>query len=775
MAVCLLLIQLMSFHFHFEDFHTNRDHIYRIASMEEKEPSIGRLWASAPLALYSKVKEQLHQDEQILPIFKISDITAMEVNGQIARMDHVIFTYPEFFDFFTYSLIKGNPKDLGQPQTIFLVESEAQRLYGNEDPIGKLIQVNKDSLLYTVRGIIADPPQNSHILFNAIGSLQNYRFRYYGEWTLFEQFMTNDWNRPIGHIYVMSKQPNIVDRLNKYLKYVENTFHEQNSRYSFFVQHIKDIHISSKDYMINEIGENTIPWYIPVIAIVTGILLIAAALFNYINLTLARSLTRIKEIGVRKVAGADHWQIRGQIMTETIVLSLISFLVAITLLQFLIPLFFESGLPRQIFQLDQRKSIYLLFIGFAVLIGLIGGIFPALFYSKLKPISILRGIENVKIFSRLGLRKTLIVFQFSLSLILFSSGLLVYAQLNHLANKDYGFNIQDILTFTLPEGYLDAAAEVLNQFPEVQSISLANNVPGVGNYFDRQVISLDLKNTMTFTYVSFDEHFIPTMDLTLIAGKNFEPHHSSIPFQQVILDRTATEKIGFKDPSDAVGQRIQYKNYIGEILNPIVIGVVENFFSDKVGQPNKPTLILYNPEHFQHALLSIVSDKPSQLISQIQSVWDQRFPTYGITPRMLEELVVKQYATLSIMTNLVGFTSILVTLIACLGLLGIAVFTIQQKRKEMSIRKILGANITQIGYLLSKGFLSLMFISSLIAIPIIYFGNQLWLETYAFRIHSEWWIISISILIMFSGIILTIFPQVYKTAVVNPAEILRDE
>ena len=782
MAVCFLFIQLLGFHLRFDNFHERGEEIYRISTYLPEADFFGRFYANVPLALLPHLEPHLSDSEKLLPIAaeNMRIKRENEASAEEFRLYRTLRTTSAFFDFFSFHIITGNATDLNEPRNLFLIKSEAEKIFGTENPVGKSVWIGSDSAYYTVKGILADPPENSHVSFKAIASLDGYRYYSGNEWLEYLPSTVGKWDWRNGYIYILSPHSDTQEKLMAALPQVLETHYnpkEGAEKFSFKVQKMADIHMNhvpGAQIVNQELANNMMPWFVPYVGFFIGFLVIASALFNYTNLTLARSLTRFKEMGIRKVVGASKWQIRGQIITETVVLSLIALLVALTFLQFLIPLFYESGLPQHVFQLDESFEVYVVFVLFAVLVGLVGGFFPSFFYAKIPPIAILRGIENLKVFSRLGLRKTLIIIQFALSLVWFSSGALLYAQIMYLGGKDQGFAIEDIYTMWIKNDKKDLIKEVLSQHPAVQNIALSNHNPGNGSNWTQAVWLPGREDTLKLNYMSADPAFIPLMKIKMLAGQNFEDGNPDQNKSFVILNQLGCEMLGLGTPLEALNQNLSVYDANGNILTLIVKGVVDNFISGDVTELPRPLMIRYEPEEFYAAQLHIISQQPGKTITELKESWNSQYPSAPININFMDEIIASNYNGLYIILRIVSFTALLATLIACLGLLGMVVYAAQNRIREMGIRKILGASVRQLTLLLTKGFVWLLLIAALLSAPVIYFLNQLWLTSFAFRIHSEVWVILGSIVVMLVIGLMTILPMMHKTATVNPAEVLRD-
>ncbi|MEL6671196.1 MAG: FtsX-like permease family protein [Bacteroidota bacterium] len=778
MGVCFLLIQLMGFHLRFDRFHEKKDQLYRIGSYDlSTEDWFNNYYATLPLALQPHLEAHLKEGEVMLPIIHMGgEVVVREDSTDEERyVGDVLMSNAQFFDIFSFPLVKGDPSDLSKPYHIFLTEDNAKSLFGEEDPIGKAIWSGHDSTYYRVSGIVKDLPKQSHIQFDAIASIGGYRVRTPDGRIDYLQMAYKDWDWRSGYLYFYSPDPGFEDRLHAAIPSIQQVHFDGEEKMKFHVQQMADVHLigAPQSHFTKREIYNPFPWFIPYIALFIGLLVIGSALFNYINLTLARSFTRLKEMGVRKVVGASKRQIQFQLICESMVLAFFAFLVALTLLQFLIPLFYESGLPENIFLLDESPDIFLWFVLFAILAGLVGGFFPALFYGRIKPIIILRGMENNKLLAKIGWRKALIVLQFGLSIIWFASGALLFGQVRYLVTKDHGFTPENQVIVPINPEDVPKARSMVTEFPELTEICFSSSTPGSAARADWQSWRPGTEDTVNLFFMSADQAFIPQMGIEMMAGKNFPEELSGQSQSFAILSRLAVRDMHFDTPEDAIGQPIMLIEGDSSYMLT-VIGVVKDFHNKEITMPPSPVVMVYQPKRFYNALVKAETENPGELLGKIFSYWNEgRKRYYGV--RYLDEKIAQSYIAMSVILNVVGFVALLSTIIACLGLLGMAVFTVQHRTKEMGIRRVLGASFGQLSYQLSRNFLSLLLISIVVALPVVYFLNEIWLSQITYRLPYSGVVIGASALIMLMTGLATILPMTIKVARTNPADVLRDE
>ena len=791
MATCLLIILLIYSQKQMDGFHEKRDRIVRVLSVEES-----RSFASTPLPLGKVLSENyphLVEDAvQIKSSFVGGDVVYGENRIPLAGR----YTDDRFFSIFDFNLIGTNPKTaLKAPFSIVLTKESAKKLFGDTPPIGKSVKLNdvglntmgiailptenKETLLgdFVVTGIM-DNSLPSHLQFDFLVSMstmpalvnQGKSKAVFGDWK----------NYFDAYLYLLLKEGVSETDLNQILNEVAKEEYSafEDTAITFAPEKLAQISLST-------FHQNPISLRIPVEVIYVlsflGIIVLFSACFNYVNLSFARSLTRSKEIGVRKTMGAKRFQVFVQFVLESIVIGLVSLAVALGLLQVLSRVFLGLWV-NQFLILDFRldMALFLIFVLFSVIVGLIAGVLPASFLSSFSPVKALRSSKNVLLEKGRGLhlRKGLVVLQFCVSLLFITTTLVIFSQLNYLLKKEYGFDQNHIINVQLQGVDYKTLADELSKMPSIQSISASSFVPGTGGYSgDVQIknrFSKD-KTTIASSFISVDQNFITNLKIPLRAGTNFPSKMPMGNEEYVILNEAAATLLGYTKPEEAVGETL----LLGENQNPVkVIGLTVNFIYDLLTEadPKDPLVLRYLPNEFAYLnIRHMPTASTTSMLSLIDQKWKELDKVHSLKHTIYKEELNATNAIFSDVIYILGFISFLAITISTLGLLGIAAFTAESKKKEISIRKVHGAKAKNITFLLSKGFLSLFIIAVLVTIPLSYFVNSLWLEEFAYKINLSPWVFILGVGIMFTSGFGTILSQTLSAANENLLKRLKEE
>ncbi|WP_273568236.1 ABC transporter permease [Maribacter halichondriae] len=790
MATCLLIILLVYGQKKVDDFHEKQDRIVRVLSMDDASS-----WASTPLPLASAlVQEYPHVVEDAVRV------KSSFVGGDVVYGDRRIplagrYVDENFFKLFDFPLIGGNIENvLEAPFSIVLTKESAEKLFGSENPIGKSVKLNdiglntldidllptenEETLLgdFTVTGVV-DTALPSHIQFEFLVSMATVP-------ALIKQGKSeavfDDWNSYFdSYLYILLKEGKTEKDLAPILADISKERYAAN----------EDINISFATEQLSEITpgaihQNPISLRMPIEAIYflsfLGLVVLFSACFNYVNLSFARSLTRSKEIGVRKTMGAARYQVFIQFIIESILISLISLVLAIGMLQILSAVFLDLWINQfLILDLTPDVVLFLLFVGFSILVGCLAGLLPASFLSSFTPIITLRNSSGIKLGKgkRLSLKKGLVLAQFCASLFFIITTLLIFSQLNYLLDKEYGFDEGHIINVKLQGMEYETLANEFKQNPAVQNISASTFIPGTGGYSGNTQVSTSKmsKSELTASIIGVDQNFIPNLKLQLLAGDNFPRSVPKSEETMVVVNEAVARLLGYEEPKNIVGETI----LIGEDKKALqVIGLTENFIFDLLTEADKdePLLMRYLPAEFAYMNVRFHSaSNVNALLSFMEERWKKLDKVHSFKYDIYED---ELKATNSIFTDIIyilGFISFLAITIASLGLLGVAAFTAESKKKEIGIRKVHGAKIRNIALSLSNGYLWLFVFAILITVPVAYFANTIWLEEFSYHVDFSIWIILIGIGIMFIIGSSTVLSQTFRAAIANPVESLWDE
>ncbi|MCH8960781.1 MAG: FtsX-like permease family protein, partial [Bacteroidetes bacterium] len=568
-----------------------------------------------------------------------------------------------------------------------------------------------------------------------------------------------------------AKLPGFVEQ------HVPPRFWPQGAEVRAFLQPLSAIHLHS--HLENEIEANGDASVVYIfLAIAVFILLIACV--NFMNLATARSASRAKEVGMRKVAGAQRGHLMQQFLGESVLLALLALGVAIVLVIFSLSTF-GSLAGKTITLADLFAPLFvLMLIGVAVVVGLLAGSYPAFFLSAFRPVAVLKGELRAGAGGGTWLRKGLIVFQFGISLILIISTGIVYTQMEYARNKKLGFDKEHVVVVELTDPnasrHYSAYKDAILQHPKVLSVSAAFSKPGglVGQATMRPYEASDDQSLQVQTYFS-DFDFVETMDMEIVAGRDFSPEFSTDSTQALLINETAARAFGWHDPHEAVGKEVAFT---GNNQRPLhVIGVVKDFHSQSIREKIAPTIIAFggqgNPWFF--AFVRIAPGDFPGTIATLERTFQEVIPGYVFLYSFLDDDFDRLYKSEAVLGTLLGYFALLTIFIACLGLFGLASFTAEQRTKEIGVRKTLGASVTSIVLLLSKEFTKLVLVAFVVAVPVAYFAMDRWLKDFAYHVEISWWIFLIAGSLALAIAWLTVSYQSIRAALTNPVKALRYE
>lgn len=690
----------------------------------------------------------------------------------------IYYAEPSFLQMFSFPMLRGSPETaLENPNTAVLSASSAQKYFGDEDPMGKMIVVSNQNgkQLCHITGIFEDIPENSHIKFNFLLSFK----------TLI-QLRPNaayDWGWNMFNTYVLlGPDTNVQSLQEKLHAFVNrNKIHGDDYRREFLLQPIKDIHLHSNLRWEPEVNGNAKSvYFLTVIAIF--ILLIAWT--NYINLSTSRSTTRAKEVGIRKVLGSRRDQLVRQFISESALLNIFSFLAALLLIKIFLPHFSDLTGKHLTMTLSYGRFAWL-WLGLAVFAGtFLSAIYPAFILSSFSPDSVLRGRFSHTRRGR-SFRKIMVIFQFAISIILIIGTLTVSKQLRFMQNTDLGIRIEQTLAVRIPGNHAYSTERVerfkrdLLDSPHIKAVTASSSIPGK-EYSNAssgiRPLASDPEDGKRCFFISVDYDYFDFYGNDFVAGRKFAKDFST-DLKAAVLNEEATKLFGYNNPEDALNQKILLGGLGGDIRE--TIGVVKNFHHKSLKDNLEPILftITEGDQNSRHNYFSIKLDgrEIDQTLSAVKKVWDEVYAGTPFEYFFLDESFDNLYKSDRQFGRIFGLFALLSIFISCLGLLGLAAFMCGQRAKEIGIRRVLGASAPGIVFLISKEFIRWVCISNLIAWPIAYYVMNKWLQNFAYRTHPG---IAIFLLAMFLALaiaFLTIITQSIRTARANPANMLRHE
>lgn len=754
MSVSLLLISLYSYVSTYDNFHRNKENIYTIIStraegVEEIE------YATSPIVLADKLKENFAGANAVIRIYKDYNAAVKTEKENIPIKSY--YVEPDFFSVFTYEILQGNISDLNKSNQVFLTESSASKLFNSVDVLGKTLELD-GGIEVVVAGLIKDPPKNSHLSFEMLASYSSLpasRLSVQDQWTNYDR----------QYVYVLLREDYAVENLQVYLnKLSTNTYTSYSVKVSFGLQHLHDITMGPD--LRQAIGPKFEASGLIVFAVLALLILLPAG-FNYTNISIARALKRAKEIGLRKTMGGVKNQIFFQFITETLVVTLLSLVGALFIFVLIRSEFQSMIVSGSLLDLSLTWRMVGMFVLFAFITGLAAGIFPALYFAGLNPIQALKSKINAR-GSSMRLRKGLTIFQFTLSFG-FILALVVFSRLyQHSLNFDFGFEKNNIVDVELQDVDPAQFKTTFSQLASVKSVSMSSGLLGVGA--PTTWIHSTKEDSMEVSQLFVDAQYINNFGLTFLAGKNFPDE----PWQReryIIVNEEFLNAYKIENAANALG-----KIYTVAGVDLEVIGVLKNFHYSSLRYPIDKFFFRMNPNEFTYANLLVASTDAFEMFTQMENTWKQ-LPTHKkFIGKYFEDELNETYHTYKVLLKIVGFLGLLAITISLLGMLGMVVYTAESKTKEVSIRKVMGASIGSIAYLLSKDYLKMMAWAILFAIPIsIFLFNALLTRIQYYSVQLNVWDILLSATILLLLGFVTITSQTYKTANANPADTLRVE
>ncbi len=762
MSVGLLIISLITEMTGYDDFHTKGDQIYRVVNTIE---DVGFSGEFATTSLY--VSNELDKRPAG---FKNKVILNRRFGGVIDNKERKLpisgfYASKDFFNLFSFELLIGNGQTaLASPFTLVLTESYANKLFGDTNPLGKTVKV--DDVDFTITGVVADPPKNSHMKFESLASFETYKeeekdHQSYGK--------PNRMWRTYIYLQIPDKQaiPTIQSNLND-IAIASNEIDGRRT-YEIGLQPLYDIFTGEEKS--NQIGP-TFPMFMALILSAIAFIIVLAACLNYTNLSVARTLRRTKEIGVRKVLGATKSSLFGQFITEAVIVSLSALLISIGIFSIMRVEFLDIADVSSQLSLQVTWVTVVFFVLFAIVVGIIAGFLPSLIVTKLKSIDAFRQQDNVRLLPGIGLRKALIVFQFTLSIIFILFTVSLFRQYDYTQSKDLGFSTNQIVNMNIFDSDKDLLEHEFSKFPAVQEISFSNSIMHSGNKSIVYGIYDDPLDSAEVNYNSVSEQYLGIHKIELLAGTNFDPAaNDELKKKQVIVNEKLLERFGFSGPEEAIHEKLILDEEPYEI-----IGVTPDFHHNTLDDIIEPYAFRYTPEEFHYANFRISSDDYVELMKQLSATWEAIDPVHPFEATFYDDEIANAYQFLSVLAKFIGFVSLLVISIATMGLIGMSVYEVETRIKEVSIRKVMGASAKSLVLLLSKKFLKLIMIAVLIATPISILGiSELFLPEFEYSgpLGAIELTLSAMVVVIFAGLIIAL--QTIKAANSNPAVTLRNE
>ncbi|MDB5062140.1 MAG: FtsX-like permease family protein [Mucilaginibacter sp.] len=687
-----------------------------------------------------------------------------------------VFVDTGFFDIFTYHFTNGKSTNvLKDSYSIVLLKPVADKLFGTEDPVGKVINIDNayGKHDFKVTGVVDESLGKSHIHANIFVAMNSGGIGDYVR-------NNNTWSgNNFVHSYVKLRANANVALLEKKLpaflnKYAQQELKNVGMQKELNLQPVTEIHTSS-GYEV-EMSEPANPSLLYTLLLM-AVLIQVIACINFMNLSTARASKRAREVGVRKVIGASQSDLIKQFLGESFLLSFIGVAIALPLLVVALPYLNQVTFTDIHLPLIHNYKLWLLLSSLVIITGLVAGSYPAFYLSAFKAIKVIKGNFTNQV-SASGIRRSLVVFQFVLSIVLIIGIIVIYSQLNFIKNKDLGFEKDQKLIFSFHTGDTQSRmlsfANDLRQLAEVKVVTRANNYPsqfiiqdhGVYLAGGNMTTAIDAENITT------DEYFLKATGIKLFAGRDFNQSDSG----KVLINQTLAKKLGLTAQT-ASGTRL-YTQYLPNPVSFVeVAGIMKDFNYNSLHGDIKPFMLVYDPKHGDlfNLIVSVKSQNYKALLGQMEVLWHKDMTGVPFEYSFLDDEVTKQYKAEIILSQIINTFTLMAILISCLGLFGLAAFSAEQRNKEIGIRKVLGASVSGIATLLSKDFLKLVAMAILIATPIAWWGMSKWLQAFAYRITISWWMFALAGSIAIFIALFTVSFQAIKAAIANPVKSLKTE
>ncbi|MDH5383420.1 MAG: ABC transporter permease [Candidatus Aminicenantes bacterium] len=767
---CLLIMLYVRQELSYDTFYSNAEKVYRVGHKVIR-PQHTSISASTPTPLAPVLKEEYPEIEHITRIYFDSQVLFEYGNMRIYE-EGVIYADPDFFNVFPFHLLKGDPSHLlDTPQSMVITAATAEKYFGDKDPIGKVFQVNKQ-YNFMVTGVIKDIPVNSHYHFDFVISFLAKNEQNFGLWlNLWTGYTT---------IYTYAVFPENIN-IKQFQSRIEDFITRRAGKRpdverKIFLQPLKSIYLHS--HLEDEIEANNFVSNLFILSTIAFLILVIACI-NYMNLATAQSARRAREVGMRKVLGAQRFQLVRQFMGESILLTLLAILISLATVELHLPVF--SSLVGKPVDFHYGKNLLFLagFFLITLMVGIISSIYPAAFLSRHQPIKTLKGMkESVKAsFGQVFFKKSLVVVQFVVSILLIICTLIINQQLRYMRNAHLGFDKEYMIVVPIQTDsgrkLYESIKNELMTHPGVIGATACLRAPISGNvivtYGHPEGSSREHAFQVYHNFV--DMNYIDNFGIEMIAGRKFSREHSTDLREAFIVNEATVRKSGFASAEEAIDKRFQ----TGMGLQGTIIGVMRDFHISSFHSEIESMVMSYDPEYFWEMNVKITSDNIPEILSTIEKTFNKFIPEYPFNYTFLDEDINTLYQEEEQAGKIIQTFSIIAILIACLGLFGLAAFAAENRTKEIGIRKVLGATVSNIMLLLSSEFTKWILLANIVAWPIAYYVINKWLQGFAYRTSINLWAFILGAVFAFTIALITVSYQAIKSALSNPVESLRYE
>jgi putative ABC transport system permease protein len=778
MAICMTIIMLVADQLSYDRYNSNADRIYRITTIDVDQNGnkiVENQWNSASCMPVGPALVENHAGvEKSVRLRRGFGNGWLEVEHQDVNIPLTgFFADAGVLDFFQYDLQYGDATTaLREPFTVVLTRQAANKLFQEENPMGQTLKVGTLGL-FTVTGVLKETDKKSHIVFEGLASMSSVKsLEESGKLSKTSDSWTDYWQ---AWTYVMVAAGKSRSELQQHLDklFAEHIGSQKPAVHKMIFGLQPLLGITPGELQNNSIGPQ-LPWALVYFLGGLSLVILLTSCFNFTNLSIARSLTRAREIGVRKVTGAARSQIFIQFISEAVVVALVALIMAVFLLSIMKPMLLQLNFARMFrWDLHSDVVVYALFVAFALVVGMMAGFFPAVVLSGFQPIAVLKNLSNTKLFSRMGMRKALLVSQFTLSLFFIVTVIVMYQQLNLFMSQEHGFNLKNNIMVKLNGTSYQTLKTELQKYNNITAVTAASHVPAAGSSYGAGIKrKLEDPDIVDAGFFLVDEDYHQNMELKLLAGEFFKAEDGESNKNFVIINEAAVRKLKFESAHDAIGEPIMFMN---DSTSKIVKAVVANYNHRDLTREIAPMLLLYSPGEFHILQVAFVGDF-ANASKAIEKAWATVNPGLKVDYHEVKSEINKFYELVfGDLVRVLGFISLLAILISCLGLLGMSTYATETRLKEISIRKILGSGDTALVLLLSKSFLTMLGLAILIGLPLSYFINELWLNLIAYRTNISAGMIATGILILLFFGVVTVGSQTIRAMFVKPVDNLKNE
>ncbi len=767
-AIGIIIFLIVNHEFTYDNFHSNK--IYRVVANEDINTDHTSHTPSVPYPMAATLRIELPENAKVTGMH-FSTEEQIEIGNDRFNVENVVFADHYFFDVFDFEMISGQPnKALAQPNRVLISSSFAKKHFPGEDPIGKIVKL-AGVVDLEIAGVVKDAPSNSHLSYNLIVSYKSFTKEFIAG------FPTDIWGLNFsGYCYLHLPPGYQVEDVNKRLEVISNKYPEKSDAGTneYLLQPMEDIHFNQmysdstfiaaeKNYLLIWIG--------------IGIFILVIACINFINLSTALSVKRSKEVGVRKVLGAERSHLMRQFLGETLLITIISLLIALGLVEWITYSFSEHFTTSIALDLVHNPSHLLLLAGILVIVTILSGFYPSMILGSFKPVEVLKSKLPKLKGSSISLRQGLVVFQFIIAQLLIIGTLVIAQQINYFTNKPLGFTTEAIITvplFSQEEEIQNRLKTRLLNHKNIENVTfglgapIANSRLGTSYKVDHGNGPIEGNTDVKLV----DKDFSATYNLKMKAGEWFNRNKIGVDTNALIINETAVKIMGFASAEDAIGKQLNVS--VNNTTAPI-IGVTEDFHNLSFHKSINAVVLMQMPALYYQAGIKINTQNLEETLTFLEEEWSNTFPEFMFEYSFLEDQLQLLYEEEQKTLFLFKLFSAIAILIGCLGLFGLISFTINQRTKEIGIRKVLGAKIGQLVYLISKEFLLLVSIAfGLTLFPAWYFMSE-WLAGFAYNIPLTWWHFVVPFLLTVIITLVTIGFRAMKAALMNPVQALRDD